>query len=279
MIETQQDEFDDISIESLTKIVFNEKLQLSSEDQLLKFVNHLYERNYDYSFFYEAVLFENATKETMKEFTIIYKCENITSGIWNRLLKRLELDVVNEKKDENQNNRIHSGKEFSSSDQNSFNGILKYLIEKSNDQIQNEINITASSVWGDSKDNYLPKFVTQFESSNNFCSKNNDGFDNWICFDFKESKIIPTEYKIKSASSSYPKSWVIECRNENESWEIVDEKKDCQFLNNSGAVYTFKISNKVQKKFQYIRMRQTGPTWQNYKYLYINSFEIYGSLI
>lgn len=244
LFETQQNEFEDISIESLTKIVFNEKLQLSSEDQLLKLVNHFNERNNEYSFLYDTVLFENVTKETMKEFTNIFKCEDINNGIWNRLLKRLELEVVNEKKDESQNNRIHVGKDFLYSDQNKFNGILKYLITKSNDQIENEINITASSIWEDSKDNYQPKFVTQFENSKSYCSKNNDAYDNWICFDFKGRKIIPTEYTIKSPDSQcYPKDWVIECRNENESWEVVDEQKDCEILNKSGAVHTFKIKN------------------------------------
>lgn len=274
LAETRLDEFKGISIESLIRIIFNEKLQLNSEDQLLNFINHLYKSDSKYSILYEAVLFENVTKERMKEFTQIYKCKYMTNGTWNRLLKRLELEVVNEKKDDIQNNRIHIGKDFSSSDENAFNGILKYLKIQSNEQIQNEINITASSIW---EGDYNPINVTQFDNNKTFCSKAE--LDNWLCFDFKERKIIPTEYTIMSAGSSYPKSWVIECRNDNDPWEIVDEIKNCDLLNRSDAVHTFKINNQTSKKFQYFRIRQMGPTWQNFKYLYIRSFEIYGRLI
>ena len=125
----------DIDTETLYAIINNSKLKLRDEDQLLNFINHLYKSDSKYSILYEAVLFENVTKERMKEFTQIYKCKYMTNGTWNRLLKRLELEVVNEKKDDIQNNRIHIGKDFSSSDENAFNGILKYLKIQSNEQI------------------------------------------------------------------------------------------------------------------------------------------------
>ena len=54
-------------------------------------------------------------------------------------------------------------------------------------------------------------------------------------FDFKDHKIIPTDYTLKSNSSSAnvqkPKSWVIEGSNDNNSWEVIDEQVNYNYYN------------------------------------------------
>ena len=52
--------------------------------------------------------------------------------------------------------------------------------------------------------------------------------NNWLCFDFKEHRIIPTDYTIKSyhVEKNYrsPKSWAIEVSNDNSSCKLLMNK-------------------------------------------------------
>lgn len=107
--------------------------------------------------------------------------------------------------------------------------------------------------------------------------------NSWICIDFKDNQIIPDSYEIKtypcSANDQHPKSWVIEVSNDNSSWFVIDEIKNCSYLNGRCFAHTFKIKSKISQKFSYIRMRLTGPNWFGANSLAIKSFEIYGALL
>lgn len=92
-----------------------------------------------------------------------------------------------------------------------------------------------------------------------------------------------TDYIIKSypngASTNHPKSWVIEGSNDDKQWEVVDEEKDCPYLNGHMFVHSFKLNQKISKPFRYIRMRITDQNWAGYNVLRFNSIEFYGKLI
>ena len=107
--------------------------------------------------------------------------------------------------------------------------------------------------------------------------------NNWICFDFRKHRVVPTDYTIRSAiwdaNDTHPRNWVIEGSNDDISWTIIDEENDCPFLNGKNVVHTFRMNRPNLKEFQYIRMKITGPDWRNSFYLGIDSFEIYGKLI
>lgn len=67
------------------------------------------------------------------------------------------------------------GKLFSTQGYNEFDGILNYLRNESNNQIENEINIIASSYYNN-YDCYHPRNVVLFEDRNKvFESKNLPG--------------------------------------------------------------------------------------------------------
>lgn len=277
--EVTEDKFKDISVEALYRILTNDHLQLNSEDQLLNFVNNLYKSDFKYSILYEAVLFENVSGKMMKEFTTIFNNDDMSKEIWIHLSKRLENEIEKENHEEKKRYRMEKqekGKIFLPTS-NGFDGIFRYLRKQSNEQIKNEVNFTASSVSGGE-----PQFVTIFEDQNKFFYTKREQ-NSWICFDFKNRRVIPTDYTIRSIqwdeNNEHPRNWVIECSCDNNSWEIVDEQTNCSFLNGNGIVHTFKMSSPKTKEFQYIRMRNTGPNWQNDKDLDIESFEIYGRLI
>lgn len=105
----------------------------------------------------------------------------------------------------------------------------------------------------------------------------------WICFDFKDRRIIPTDYTIRSGpwtpNCGHPKNWVIEVSNDNNEWSIIDEQKDSDFLNGPRLAHTFKIEKQNIKKIRYFRLRQTGENLAGGNVLEFESIEIYGRLI
>lgn len=156
-----------------------------------------------------------------------------------------------------------------------FNGILNFFSKKSGGKIDSEISITSSSI-NPSDNSSNPRNVA-YNNNNYFFS---DNFVNsWICFDFKDYRVSPTNYTIKTVGNYYPKSWVIEGSNDNVSVEILDSQNNCSRLNNCSVVCTFTIGNQKNKQYRYIRMRQTGETWCGGNYLLIRTFEIYGQLL
>lgn len=293
--ETKKEELKSLSIDTIDKIINNEKLELDSEDQLLHFVNELFVTNSNYSFLYEYVQFENISCEMMKEFISIYDIDFMNCAVWKSISMRLEKEVKIEKKVKNRhlykktnencksnsNSNSNKGIKFEPSNDNSFSGILNHLRKKSNGNIENEVNITASSIYNNDA-RHQPRNVVCYENNGNeFYSKNQEG--NWLCFDFKEHRIIPTDYTIKSYDciENYrcTKSWVIEISNDNENWEVIDEENNCSYVNGKLRMHTFHIQKPPNKESRYIRIKSTSQCWNGEYYFNIGKFEIYGTLI
>ena len=182
----------------------------------------------------------------------------------------------------NDENKHQYGKAFVCNHDDAFDGIINYLIKKSNNNIKDLIDITASSMIDNSK-TYSPYNVCLFDDNEKYF-ESEDQSNSWICFDFKDHKIIPSSYIIKSSknqNNNYPKTWILEGSNDKTNWKVLDEQKDCSHLNGQYLVHTFDIQAKVTLPFRYIRMKQTGPNWQENKYHYfvLGSMEFYGNLI
>ena len=101
---------------------------------------------------------------------------------WKALAIRLEKEVKNKLTENRQIHKYRKSKEnkgikFSPSNDNSFCGILNHLRTKSNGRIENEVGITASSIY-DNSDNHQPRNAVCYEN-------NNYQENNWLCFDFK----------------------------------------------------------------------------------------------
>ncbi|KAK8842136.1 hypothetical protein M9Y10_026363 [Tritrichomonas musculus] len=285
--DSQEEEFENLSVFTLNSIFSNDKLELESEDQLLRIVNKLYTKDVNYSILYETVFFENVSSEAMKEFVSIFDINELTVSIWRRLADRLvrdtktsndmTCDIKNRyKKADNR------GTVFPASEENQFKGIINYLRTQSNGKIYNEVDITSSSNLYGSREDRHPRVVALYEDEENYFVSS-DIPNIWLMFDFKKHRVAPTGYTIRSyasfANSEHPKSWVIEGSNDSSSWEEIDEQVNCGYLNGKSFVHTFKIKNETSKEYRYIRMRLTGPNWLGNNQLIINSFEIYGKLI
>ena len=161
---------------------------------------------------------------------------------------------------------------------NEFQGIINFLKNKSGN-IGNEISFTFSSNNHEvATQNYgnIHNITLFNDLEKGFFTK--DLPDSWICLEFKNYKIIPTHYTIRTCNSSpFLKDWIIEVCNDKRSWETIDEQKDCSYLNGYNYSHTFEISKPNLNAIRYIRIRQT-QTW-GFNHLGICAFEIYGILI
>lgn len=96
LCDSHEEELFEIHADTLFNILNNRKLKITSEDQLLHFINKLYSKNVNYSILYETVLFENVSTEAIQEFTTVFDNDDMTKEIWNRLIERLLKDTNKE---------------------------------------------------------------------------------------------------------------------------------------------------------------------------------------
>ena len=281
------EELKSLKFDTLERIISSEKLVLTDENQLLHFVNVLYSENREFTSLYETVYFERVTSEVISEFIKVIDLNDITNSTWMRLSCRLEKEVsISESVDDEKRyknpikiERKQRGISLPFTENNEFKGIINYLREKSGGNIVNEINFTASSnnnpnssYWKDVHN------IALFDDKNVGCYYTKDVQNSWICLDFKNHKVIPTDYTIKTADSPRPKCWIIEASNDNSTWDPIDVQNDCPYLNGSGYSHSFKISKPNSNEYRYIRIRQT-QIYNKYNHLGLRSFEIYGTLI
>lgn len=276
--ETKEEEFKTIQMSTLYRILNHKNLKIKTEDQLLNFVNKMYSIDSKYSILYESILFKNVTSDMiMNDFFSVFDLNDITSSIWRNISDCFQKETINKMKNRYKENAILLHKK----ENEELKGVINYLRKQSNGDINKEIQFTSSSV-NSNAPSHQPENVANHEEQNkNFCSENVS--NSWICFYFNKYKIIPSEYEIRSrngiANWYHPKSWIIECSNDNISWEILDERKDCLCLNGKRITHTFQLKNQTNKEFRYIRMRSTGPDCNGSNYLTFEAFELYGKLI
>lgn len=294
IIEKHDEELFNLDFQTIIDIIDNDHIRLKDEDQLLKFINELYKRDRSFSILYENVLFLNVSIESIDEFISIFNIDDISTNTWINLRERLRIEC-NEKQNKSGDRYIKVEKETKNEENklnlnankitipfngnNEFSGIISYLREKSNQNIENVINVTSSSIY-ENNQNFNPfKAVLFEETAKDFGSGNYE--NSWICIDFKEHRIKPTHYTVRSGKnySNRPRSWVIECSNDNNRWEILDEENNNTIFNDFLISHTFQINKQDTNEYRYIRMRNTGYDSNGSSYfLFINSIEFYGEL-
>lgn len=219
--------------------------------------------------------------QQLTNFLNIFDYNNLNSEIWRSISARLR-NTCKEINDEKSKTRYccikkEIRKNFQPKSDSDFDGIIKHLRDETNDNIEKKINITSSVL----SNGYPPSNVVIYENQNKYfiCDQNEP--NPWICFEFKENKIIPTNYQIRSNNSNgcHPKSWLIEGSNDNSNWEVLDSKENCSILNGNNIPHLFSINNENSKEFRYIRMKLEGKAWCGNYHLELDSFELYGKLI
>ena len=249
IVEEQREKLKLLSSDILELIISNENLVLTSEDQLLQFINELYISNNDFSILYEYVHFLNVSKKSITDFLKHIQFENMNKNIWfNVSLLLRNFDSI----DSNNNNRNFNQKRYLTKinvvdDDHLFkgydvkNGIIYSLLKKSE-----KIEINSSSTLDDK---HSPQNLINYDDNKKtyFSSENLE--NSWVSFNFNNYSVIPLNYTLqsvfdKSCDISNPKDWVIEGSNNNVEWSIIDEQKNVSFTSTTPYVHTFSIKNR-----------------------------------
>jgi hypothetical protein len=102
-----------------------------------------------------------------------------------------------------------------------------------------------------------------------------------VCYDFKERRIAPTHYTIRTHGSdpgdSHPKSWLLETSVDGESWREVAREEGSQQLNGKWLTGIFPVAGGGAWRF--IRLVNIGRNSSGSDILLISAWEIFGSLI
>ena len=258
----------------IEEIIKNKTLKLEDEDSLLKFIIEMYSKSHEYSFLFEYVNFLNVSQKEIQHFYEIFDLNDINQQIWRSIISQTINSKKNEKAINKRYNQKTEGISLIYKEGQEFNGIIKYLTDKTGGNIHDNgtIEITSNSYYaGDHPSNLLDFNVkTQYESPRK---------EAWICFDFKKMKVKITNYSIKSSeggqSSCHLKSWDLEVSNDGDNWIKIDHHSNCSTLNGDGFVGTFDAQ---QNEFaQFVRLRQTDDPWGG-DYLKICYIEFYGFL-
>ena len=287
--------FSELSIEDLFKlsqetvyeIITNSSLLISDEDSLLDIVIELYKKDETYSKLFSTILFSNLKYESIEKFIKTFSIDDMSKTIWGAIsdfilnLKRRYPESYDQ---QCQSRYIDVSKLFKIEKGNEFDGIMRYLTNKTGGNIHDNgtIEITSNSFCN----GHHPKNSVDYDNSTFYASVNDSTLAH-ICFDFKDNRIQLSNYSIKSYNRSqnyeHLRSWVVEVSNDGEEFKEIDSHSDDPTLNNSNSVGTFNISKGSNKFYRYIRIRQTNYSWygypnnNNHQY-YIQFIEFFGKL-
>jgi hypothetical protein len=104
--------------------------------------------------------------------------------------------------------------------------------------------------------------------------------NNWVCYDFKERRIVPTHHTIRSNGNGpgdlHMRSWLVETSADAKSWREVAREEDNGALNGPWFTGTFAVAG--CGKCRLIRLVQIGMNHYGNDQLKITAWEIFGGL-
>ncbi|OHT08544.1 hypothetical protein TRFO_22880 [Tritrichomonas foetus] len=276
----------EISIEMIQSILFSEKLTLESEDQLLEFIFKIKSFN-DFSNNFNFVLisllenieFEMLSEESFQQFLEIFDYNEMTNRLWSKLCKCFHPTQLSTKF--SSRSRYKSTViPFRKESPNRFSGIIHHLTKEcdGNVHVKEIVDVTSSTVNSD----FYPQNAVDLKNKNSYFQTRNE-LNGWICYDFKEKKINPTHYSIRSRHDNdeggwHLQTWIIEGSNEEGKWIELDSRQNEKSLDFRNAENTFEITKHLNEYFQKLRLRITGMETACEYYLTISALEYFGRL-
>ena len=155
-----------------------------------------------------------------------------------------------------------------------LNGIIAQLTRECGGNVHDKglVEVTSSScVPGTAAANVV-------ELETNSCLRTEASGPRWICYDFKERRVAPTSYSIRSEGGAHPRSWVFEVSNDSSNWEVVDRRLTDKRLKDGHLPHNFVISTRKSGSFRFVRFRQYGKNSFDQDFLYLTALEIFGTL-
>ena len=277
-----------LDFDALTLLLSRPCLRIEDENSLYDYVSSRMKQDLLYARLLEYVCVEYLSTDRVQdlaEFIGEHLLPHISARLWASITQRLVMSPTT--------NRPTAGRfletaiSFDSS--KPLDGIIAHLTRAYGGNVHDKevVTVTASGVYNNAAC-YHPKHAASLETDSIFYSTNTQ--NSWICYDFKNRSIIPTEYTIRShpnggrglAGWNNLRSWVIEGSNDDTTWVVLDSRENNSELDGQNAMCTFAIApERVAESYRYVRLRQTGATsctMGSYFTIVIASLEFFGRL-
>ena len=269
-----------IEINTLEMIISSPFLRIDNEKSLFDFIESLIlEHGQQYKQLLNCVHSENLNKEGMKRFLSLLEPKDINGPLWTSLCNRLLMDV-HENQNESTENLEKNQKRMRETcikpdPKNPMHGVLWVLTQKCGGNVHKKgiVNITSSTT------DYNQPYDVANENWNDYWYSKEESFP-WLCVDFKEISIKPTNYTLKTfncgSGYSHIKSWVLEGSNDGISWTVLDAQTNCSLMNQKRATIIFNCNG--EESFHKLRIKMTGRNHHNGTYMCLAGIEFFGTI-
>jgi hypothetical protein len=157
-------------------------------------------------------------------------------------------------------------------------GIIHHLTLECGGNVHDRgvVSITADRPYGGNPI-YAAKNIADLEADSHFDCANAE--DMWVCYDFKNMKVVLTDYSIRSgynATHQNLSSWLIEVSTDGQHWTEADRRENREELHAQHVVRSFVLSRPAVGR--YVRLRQIGLNHKGNFDTCTSGFELFGAL-
>ena len=222
-----------------------------------------------------------------KLMRMVQQFEGMTSEVRSLMstvsgtVARLEEEVSRlRENDQTQRNEIKRLEALMKATLEPLNGIIAQLTRQCGGNVHDKgiVAATGSPLYKGGAEGHLCKYAADLGTDPAYASEIMPNA--WISYDFKQRRVTPTSYSIRTGCYDFPRSWVLEGSNSGGegSWKIIDRRDNSFDLNGPFVTRNFQISPPPNESFCFIRLRQTGNNHHGRELLALTSFEILGTL-
>jgi hypothetical protein len=296
-----------VDFAQLYEIFGHESLRLESEDDLYNFISKGIETKGEMFGLLEFVRLEYCSTDVINDFFDLL-CEHfygINASMWGSLRARLVLPRT-EKKQMTQFpafrtemmkgwlGKMEPVQVPAMKKRGRFewpDGIIAYLTRACGGNVHDRHVVVVGSGSFEEETYFAvshPRSIADLETPSSFRSSFCDReegiphtMNNWVCYDFKEKRIVPTHYAIRTneygADHWHLRTWLVETSVDGERWQVVAREKDNEQLNGKFKTITFPVAGAGECRF--IRLVNIGRNHFGNDCLWISAWEIFGTLI
>jgi hypothetical protein len=273
------------------EIISQGSLRLASEDSLYDFIKKRTETKPEMFSLLEFVSWEYCSTDVMNDFFNLLSEHfyEMNDSMWANLRARLVLPRRTWKQFPP---TVKKGKKFDVPD-----GIIAHLTRECGGNVHDHHVVEVT--WGsfekethglsvDPDYSWAAKNAADLETDlDSFSAYREEEEDilhtrnNWLCYDFKERRIVPTHYAIRTdeygPGATYLKSWAVDTSADGESWREVAREEGNKKDNGHWFTGTFVAAGGGECRF--IRLVNIGRNHYGDDSICISAWEIFGSLV
>jgi hypothetical protein len=249
-------------------ILSHGSLRLESEDGLYEFIRRGIEMNGEMFGLFEFIRLEYCSTDAMNDFLDLFlgHSHEINASMWAGVRARLVLPNINMKQPNEFPPSMKKAKTTWGREYDVPDGIIAHLTRECGGNVHNchVVDVTCGSFEKETLganphsgafynyDDCVAKNAADLDIDSDFYSAFRCSSEvphtrnNWICYDFKERRIVPTHYTIRTnwqgPGKSHLKSWLIETSADGENWREVAREENNEQLNGHFYTATFAVA-------------------------------------